>query len=265
MISIKTKEEIEVMRQGGMILRNIMDELEKEVKEGLEGSYLEKRVQGLIAKEGGKCSFKNQDGFPSCLCFSINEEIVHGLPNKIVKSGDILSLDLGIYFPLSKFVSGNIDYKNYPNLRDGFHTDMARTFLIGEVDLETQRLVRVTKKALKRGIKKVRPGITFGDLGETIERYVIKQGFDVVRELCGHGIGKNLHEAPDVLNFGERHSGETIKQGMVFCIEPMVSMGDARIKKGKDGFSYVTKDNSLSAHFEHMIAVTKDGSIVLTE
>lgn len=265
MISIKTKEEIEVMRQGGIILRDIMNELEKEVKEGLEGNYLEKKVQGLIAKAGGKCSFKNQDGFPSCLCFSINEEIVHGLPNKTVKNGDILSLDLGIYFPLSKFVSGKIDCTKYPNLKEGFHTDMARTFLIGEVDLEIQRLVKVTKKSLKRGIKKIRPGITFGDLGETIERYVIKQGFDVVRELCGHGIGKDLHEAPDVLNFGERHTKETIKEGMVFCIEPMVSMGDSRIKKGKDGFSYITKDGSLSAHFEHMIAVTKDGSIVLTE
>jgi len=265
MIPIKTKEEIEVMRKGGMILKSIMDELEKDVKEGIEGSYLEKKAQGLISKAGGKCSFKNQDGFPSCICFSINEEIVHGVPNKTAKNGDILSLDLGIYFPLNKFVSGAIDFKNYPNLRDGFHTDMARTFLIGEVDLEVQRLVRVTKKALKRGIKKVRPGITFGDLGETIERYVTKQGFDVIRELCGHGIGRNLHEAPDVLNFGERHSKETIKEGMVFCIEPMVSMGDVKIKKGKDNHSYITKDGSLCAHFEHMIAVTKNGSIVLTE
>ncbi|MDD3292945.1 MAG: type I methionyl aminopeptidase [Candidatus Pacebacteria bacterium] len=265
MIAIKTKEEIQVMKQGGMILANVMDELEREVKIGVSGDYLEKKAQELITKAGGKCNFKGQDGFPSCLCFSINQEIVHGLPNKIAKDGDILSLDLGIFFPLSKFISGKIDEKKYPNLKNGLHTDMARTFLIGEVDLEIQRLVRVTKKALKRGIKKVRPGVTFGDIGETIERYVVKQGFDVVRELCGHGIGKDLHEEPDVLNFGERHSGSVLKEGMVFCIEPMVSIGDTRIKKGKDGYSYITKDNSFCAHFEHMIAVTKDGSVILTE
>lgn len=265
MISIKTKEEIEVMRAGGKILKEIMDELEKEVNIGIKGEYLEKKAQSLISKAGGKCSFKNQDGFPSCLCFSINEEIVHGLPNKTVKDGDILSLDLGIFFPLNKFISNKIDEKKYPNLKNGFHTDMARTFLIGEVDLEIQRLVRVTKKALKRGIKKARPGITFGDIGETIERYVTKQNFNIVRELCGHGIGAKLHEEPDVLNFGERHTRETLKEGMVFCIEPMISIGDHRIKKGKDGFSYLTKDNSICAHFEHTIAITKQGSIVLTE
>jgi methionyl aminopeptidase len=265
MIPIKTKQEIQVMKKGGMILASIIDELEKEIKVGIEGAYLEKRAQGLIAKAGGKCSFKGQDGFPSCLCFSINEEIVHGIPNKTAKAGDILTLDLGIFFPLNKFISGNINEKEYPNLKNGFHTDMAKTFLVGEVDLETQRLVRITKKALKRGIKKVRPGVTFGDIGETIERYVTKQGFDVVRELCGHGIGKNLHEEPDVLNFGDRHSREIVKEGMVFCIEPMVCLGDSRIKKGKDGYSYITKDGSLCAHFEHMVAVTKDGSITLTE
>jgi methionyl aminopeptidase len=265
MIPIKTKQEIQAMKKGGMILANIMDELEREIKVGIEGNYLEKKAQGLIAKAGGKCSFKGQDGFPSCLCFSINDEIVHGIPNKTAKDGDILSLDLGIFFPLEKFVSGKINNQEYPNLRNGFHTDMAKTFLIGEVDVETQRLVRVTKKSLKRGIKKVRPGVTFGDIGETIERYVAKQGFDVVRELCGHGIGRDLHEKPDVLNFGERHSKEIVKEGMVFCIEPMVCVGDSRIKKGKDGYSFITKDNSLCAHFEHMVAVTKDGAITLTE
>lgn len=253
------------MKKGGLILAQTLEELGKEVKIGVIGEYLEKKAQGLIAKHGGKCSFKGQDGFPSCLCFSINEEIVHGIPdNRTVKDGDILTLDLGIYFPLSKFISGKIDEKKYPNIKNGFHTDMAKTFLIGDVDPEIQRLVRITKKTLKRGIKKVRPGITFGDLGETIERYATNQGFNVVRELCGHGIGKNLHEEPDVLNFGERHSGDIIKEGMVFCIEPMLCTGDSRIKKSKN-YSYITKDNSYSAHFEHMVAVTNNGSIVLTE
>ena len=265
MIPIKTKEEIQIMKMGGKILKDIMDELEKDVCVGVRGDYLEKKAQSLINKAGGKCSFKGQDGFPSCLCFSINEEIVHGIPNKTALNGDVLSLDLGVFFPLNKFISNKIDEKKCPNLKNGFHTDMARTFLIGEVDLEIQRLVRVTKKSLKRGIKKARPGVTFGDIGETIERYVVKQNFNVVRELCGHGIGAKLHEEPDVLNFGERHSGEVLKEGMVFCIEPMVSIGDHRIKKGKDGHSYITKDNSICAHFEHMIAITKQGSITLTE
>jgi methionyl aminopeptidase len=266
MIPIKTAEEIEIMGKGGRILAGILEELGKEVKIGLKGRDLESKAERLIAKSGGKCSFKNQDGFPSCLCFSINEEIVHGVPGqRALKSGDILTLDLGIFFPLEKFISGKIDSKKYPNLRSGFHTDMAKTFLVGEVDPEIQRLVRVTKKALKRGIKKTRPGNTFGDVGETIERYVESQGFKVVRDLCGHGIGKNLHEEPDVMNFGERHSQKVLRPGMVFCIEPMVCLGDCRTKKGKDGHSYVTKDNSPCAHFEHMVAVVNGGSLVLTE
>lgn len=266
MIPIKTAEEIEVMRKGGRILAGILEELGKEVKIGLRGRDLEKKAEQLIAKSGGQCNFKNQDGFPSCLCFSVNEEIVHGLPKeRDLKNGDILTLDLGIFFPLGKFVSGKIDTKKYSNLKNGFHTDMAKTFLVGEVDPEVQRLVRVTKKALKRAIKKTRPGNTFGDVGETIERYVESQGFKVVRDLCGHGIGKDLHEEPDVMNFGERHSQKALKEGMVFCIEPMVCAGDCRTKKGEDGYSYITRDRSFCAHFEHMVAVIKDGSLVLTE
>ncbi|HPD19803.1 MAG TPA: type I methionyl aminopeptidase [Candidatus Pacearchaeota archaeon] len=263
MIPIKTDEEIEVMRRGGEVLAEILEELGKEIKVGIRGKDLESRAEQLIIKSGGKCNFKGQDGFPSCLCFSVNEEIVHGVPGeRALKNGDIVTLDLGIFFPLEKFFSGKIDLSKYPNLKNGFHTDMAKTFLVGEVDLEIQRLVKVTKKALKRAIKKVRPDNTFGDIGETIERYVESQGFSVVRELCGHGIGKNLHEEPDVMNFGERHSGEVLRPGMVFCIEPMVCAGDSRIKK--EGHSYITKDGSLCAHFEQMVAVVKEGVLVLT-
>ena len=142
---------------------------------------------------------------------------------------------------------------------------MAITYPVGNVPMEVLRLLRVTKKALKRGISKVRPGITFGDLGETIERYSEKQGFGVVQDLCGHGIGADLHEDPDVLNYGQRHKGREIKEGMVFCIEPMLTMGDYEIKRAKNGKTFVTMDNSLSAHFEAMVAVTRDGARVLTE
>jgi len=255
MISIKTPEEIEIMAEGGKILAKIMKELEKNIRPGITTKELERLAESLILKSGGKCSFKgykDSDGYsaipyPTCLCTSINEEIVHAIPSeRILKEGDIISLDLGIFFK-------------------GFHTDMAITVPVGKVLPEVQRLIRVTKKALKLAIKKVKPGNTFGDIGNTIQRYVESQGFNVIRELCGHGIGRELHEEPQILNYGKRNTGEKIKEGMVFCIEPMVSMGDWHIKRGKDGFGYQTADGSLSAHFEHMVAVTKDGYKVLTK
>jgi methionyl aminopeptidase len=263
MISIKTEKEIKAMRQGGKILADILDVLGQMVIPGARSEDIEREAEKLIRQANGKCNFKGQDGFPSCLCFSVNDEIVHGEPkNKVLKEGDIVSLDLGIFFSLDVFVK-EADSKDYPNLKNGFHTDMARTYLVGEVDPEVQRLVRATKKALKRGIKKVKPGVTFGDIGETIERYIAGQGFGIVRDLCGHGIGKELHENPEIPNYGARHSGEKLKPGMVFCIEPMFTMGDGKIKKKE--FAYVSEDGSIAAHFEDMVAVTKDGAIVLTD
>ena len=262
MITIKTKEEIEVMAKGGKILKSIVDELGSHVAVGVSGLELEKMAEEMIKKNGGGFSFKGQDGFPSCLCFSINEEIVHGIPDsRVLKNGDIVTLDLGIFFPLEKFVS-EIDETKYPNLKKGFHTDMARTYLVGDVDPEIQRLVKATKKALKRGISKVRVGNSFGELGEAICKFSEQQGFSAVRNLCGHGIGAKLHEDPDVLNYGKKSWGDIMEEGMVFCIEPMLSIGSYKIKKR--GMAFVTEDNSLSAHFEDMVAVTKSGVRVLT-
>ena len=247
MIPIKSEEEIEIMAKGGKILAKVIKELEKKVKPGITTKELDMVAETLILKSGGKPSFRGYEGYPATLCTSINEEIVHAVPSdRVLKEGDIISLDLGIFFK-------------------GFHTDMAITLAVGKIFPETQRLIRVTKKALKRGIKKVRPGNTFGDIGNTIQRYVEDQGFNVVRELCGHGIGKELHEEPQILNYGKRHSGQEIKEGMTFCLEPMVTVGDYRVKKGKDNYSYETKDGSLSCHFEHTVVVTKDGCEVLTE
>ena len=247
MISIKTKEEIALMAEGGKILAKIVKELAKKVQPGIKTRQLEKIAEKLILESGGKCSFKGYEKYPFCLCTSINEEIVHALPSdRKLKEGDIISLDLGILYK-------------------GFHTDMAITLPVGKLIPEAQRLIRVTKKSLKRGIKKVRPGNTFGDIGNTIQRYVESQGFNVVRDLCGHGIGRELHEEPQILNYGKRHKGEKIKEGMVFCIEPMVTMGDWHIKKTQDGYGWTTKDGFLSCHFEHTIAVTKEGCQVLTE
>lgn len=247
MITIKTKEEIGIMREGGKILACITSELEKEVKPGVTTEYLNKVAEDLVFKYKAKPSFKGYDNFPAVVCTSINEEVVHFPPSgRVLKEGDIIVLDLGI------------KYK-------GFHSDMAVTVPVGDkVDFEALRLVKVTKKALKRGIKKSKVGNTFGDIGNTVQRYVESQGFNVVRDLCGHGIGRELHEDPQILNYGKRKTGDAIKEGMVFCIEPITTMGDWHVLKTKNG-GYKTKDNSLSAHFEHTIAITEKGTEILTE
>ena len=216
MIITKTSEEIKIMAEGGKILAVIIKELEKEIKPGIETRELDRLAEGLILKYKGKCSFKGYDNFPACLCTSINEEIVHSVPSsRTLKGGDIITLDLGIFYK-------------------GFHADMAVTLPVGKVEPETQRLIKVTKKALKRGIKKIRPENTVGDIGNTIQRYVEDQGFNVVKNLCGHGIGKKLHEDPQIFNFGKRHKGEKLKEGMIICLEPMVTAGDYHLKNAKD-------------------------------
>jgi len=247
MIPIKTKEEIETMRQGGQILAKIMRELKTEAQPGVTTQELDKLAQELIFNSGVQPAFKNYRGFPAALCVSINEQIVHGLPSsRVLKDGDILSLDLGIVYK-------------------GFNTDMAVTLPIGSIDPEVGRLIRVTKKALKRAIARTKPGKTIGDIGHAVQRYIEDQDFNIIRELCGHGIGKKLHEKPDIPNLGKRHKGEALKSGMVLAIEPMATMGQPGIKKGPDGFCYQTADKSISAHFEHTIAVTERGPKVLTE
>jgi methionyl aminopeptidase len=181
-------------------------------------------------------------------CISINEEVVHGVPSakRVVKDGDLVSLDVGMVYK-------------------GFHSDMASTVAVGSVAPEMRRLMKVAKKALKFGIKKARPGNTFGDVGETIERYVESQGFHVVRDLCGHGIGRNLHEDPQIMNFGRRHKGGVIKEGMTFCIEPMITAGDPEIALAANKQTYVIKDGSWASHSEHTLAVYEDRCHILTK
>ena len=251
MITIKTPEEIKIMTEGGRILAGIMEELKKDIKIGITTKELDKTAESLVFKYGAKCSFKGYQNYPTCLCTSINEEIVHAVPSeRKLKEGDIISLDLGIFYK-------------------GFHNDMAITIPVrGSVfdnfNPEALRLIWVTKKALQEGIKKIKPKNTFGDIGNAIQKYVESQGFNVVRDLCGHGIGKRIHEEPQILNYGKKGNGPEIKEGMVFCLEPMVTMGDYKIQKTKDGYGFVTVDGSLSAHFEHTIAVTKDRAKILT-
>ncbi|MBI3631409.1 MAG: type I methionyl aminopeptidase [Candidatus Staskawiczbacteria bacterium] len=247
MIKLKSKEEIQIMAEGGRILATVLKQIEKMVKPGISTLELDRATEALILKHGAIPAFKGYEGFPYSLCASVNEIIVHGFPSaRILKEGDIIGLDLGV-------------------LHKGYNTDMAVTVPVGNISFEAKRLIMVTKKALKRGIKKVRAGVAIGDVGNTIQRYVEDQGLGVVHDLCGHGIGKDVHEDPRIPNFGVRHKGEVLEEGMVICIEPMVTIGDWRIKIAKDGYGYATKDGSLGAHFEHTMAVTKDGARVLTE
>lgn len=267
MISIKTKKEIEIMAEGGKVLAGIMEELEKRVEPGISTRELDKVAEDLVLKYGGKCSFKDynvaddsapEKAYPACLCTSINDEIVHAVPSsRKLKEGDIISLDIGMFYK-------------------GFHTDMAKTFPVGKIESENQRLIDVTEKALEIGIEKVKPGNKIGDISRAVQKYVESRGLGVVRELCGHGIGKELHEAPEILNsvsFDKetvdkvKFSGDAnviLKEGMVLCIEPMVTVGNWRLKKSRDEHGWITKDGSLSCHFEHTIAVVKNGYRILT-
>jgi len=247
MIFIKTPKEIEIMAEGGKILAEIIRKLKEAAKPGIVTKELNKLAEELVFRFKVKPAFLGHNNFPAVLCTSINEVIVHGVPSDyVLKEGDILSLDFGII------------HKRY-------YADMAITVPIGEISPEAARLIRITRKALNIAIKKARPGNTVGDIGNTIQRYITKRGFNVVKELCGHGIGKELHEEPEILNYGRRKKGPELEEGMVLCLEPMAAVGSAKIKKARDGFGLQTIDGSLSAHFEHMIAITKSGSRVLTE
>jgi len=242
MINLKTKEEIALMSQGGKKLSSIMEKLKESALEGVETKKLNEIAERLIEKEGGKPSFKGYKGFPAALCTSVNNIVVHGIPSSYrLKEGDLLSLDLGMLYK-------------------GFHTDMAITFPIGEVDQETLRLVRVTKKALKLAVKKSRVGNTLGDVGETIERYIRRRGFFIVEGLCGHGIGREVHEDPQIPNTGKRGRGLKIEEGMTFCIEPMVSINKGLAKETEEGF--VTEKKS--AHFEYTLAIVEGKAKILT-
>ena len=259
MIQVKTYKEIEIMKEGGKILAEILMELSGAVKPGITTNDLEKLARELVLSYGVKPSFLGYNGYPAALCTSVNDEIVHGVPSdRILKNGDLLKLDMGV-------------------LHKGFHTDSAVTVVVGEDDNEKSasaqnelwrdkgRLINVTKTALDIGISKAKVGNTLGDIGSAIQRYVEENGFNVARDLVGHGIGKKLHEEPQVLNYGKEGIGPELIEGMVIAIEPMVVTGSWKIKNNKDGLCFVTKDGGLAAHFEHTVAVTKGGPEILTK
>ena len=253
-ITIKTKEEIEILREGGRILAEVLRELEKLAKPGVSTGFLNERAKEIIIAKGARPSFEGYQSsfsdkpYPAAICASLNEVVVHGLPSEkaVLKDGDILKLDLGV------------EYKK-------LFTDAAITIGIGEISKEKQKLIDVTKRALDLAIDEVRPGNHIGDIGFAIENYIEGNGFYVIEILVGHGVGYDVHEEPNIPNYGKRDSGPILKPGMVLAIEPMAALKGGEVKLSKDGFGYETLGGSLSAHFEHTMAVTDDGHLVLTE
>lgn len=252
MIPIKNEKEIEIMRQAGQILSGVMKKIVPHICRDVSTLELDQLAEKLIYQVGAKSGFKGHGDkkkvYPATLCTSINEQVVHTIPkrNKFLKDGDIIGLDCGV------------KYK-------GYYSDMAITVAVGKILPKTQELIKITKGALELAIKNIKEGVYLGDISNLIQLFVEKKGFSVVRQLSGHGIGKELHEKPTILNYGKKGTGPVLKAGMVLAFEPMVNIGDWPVKTLKDCWTIVTEDGSLSAHFEHTILVTKKGSEVLTK
>ena len=252
MIKIKTPQEIETMRQGGEILVRVLSEVSAEVKPGVSLRQLDDLAEKLIIGFNARPSFKgykpagSKKAFPAALCVSLNHEVVHGVPDdRILKNGDIVSLDLGVFY-------------------QGYHTDSAVTVGVGKISDEAKRLIYVTRGSLDLAVDMCEPGIYWGDVASEIQKYIEEAGFSVVKELTGHGVGRDLQEDPFLANYGRKGDDPLLKEGMVIAIEPMVAMGKSQVENGIDGFVYQTRDKSLSAHFEHTIAITKSGAKILT-
>lgn len=247
-IMIKTTQEIEKMRRSGQVVREVLEHVRKFVKAGTTTQELENVAAAKMKELSATPAFKGYHGYPCVLCTSVNEEVVHGIPSakRVLKDGDIVSIDTGV-------------------ILDGYYGDSATTVAVGaKIPERTRKLLEVTEASLKRGIKAVRPGATLGDVGAAVQEVVEAEGFSVVRDFVGHGIGTKLHEDPQVPNFGRRGQGQKLREGMVIAIEPMVNAGGPDVQVLSDGWTAVTQDGSLSAHFEHTVAVTAQGAEILT-
>ena len=246
-ISIKTPEEIQILREAGKILSVVINEVKRSLKSGITTREVDQRVEKLILAQMVKSAFKGYRGFPGCACLSINDEVVHGIPgDRILQDGDIVSLDVGIIYK-------------------GYYSDTAVTVAIGNIRPELQKLLNVTLESLFKGIEQARVNNHLSDISYAIQKYVEANNYSVVKEFVGHGIGKQLHEDPEIPNFGLPHQGPLIKEGMVFAIEPMVNLGAGQTKILDDGWTVVTKDGKPSAHFEHSVVIGKDGPEILTK
>lgn len=246
MIHYKTSEEVDKIKQSADILGRAHGEIAKHVRKGVKTSFLDKVAEEFIRDHGGVPSFKGYNGFPSSLCISVNEVVVHGFPSEYeLKDGDIISVDCGVF-------------------HQGFHSDSAYTYPIGEVPPSVLALLSATKDSLYLGIEQAVFGNRVGDIGHAIQKFVEANGYTVVRELVGHGLGRKLHEAPEVPNYGKKGSGPLLKQGMVIAIEPMINLGTRNIVQEKDGWTIRTADRKPSAHYEHTVAIFEDRTEVLT-
>ena len=245
-IIIKSEREIALMRQAGRIVATVLDILMKQVKPGMKTKELDLIAGREVERLGGKPSFKGYRGFPANLCVSVNNEIVHGIPgDRVLHQGDIVSLDMGATFK-------------------GFQGDSAVTVGVGKISSEARELMATTESVLQAGIAAARSGARLGDISATIQNYAESHGYSVVREYTGHGIGRELHEEPQIPNFGQPGTGPVLKKGMTLALEPMVNLGDWRTRVGDDQWTVLTADGSLSAHFEHTIAITDGEAEILT-
>jgi methionyl aminopeptidase len=245
-IHLKTPKEIELIRESGRIAAQTLQMLEKAIVPGVTTRELDKMTEEFIRKHKATPSFKGYHGFPSSVCCSVNDQVVHGVPNaKKLKERDIITLDVGVY-------------------KNGYHGDSAITVAVGNISTEAQQLMKVTKEALYLGIQQAHVGARLGDIGYAIQSLAQRYGYGVVQEYTGHGVGRELHEAPHVLHYGKANTGLRLKAGMVFTIEPMLTAGSREIKVKKDGWTAVTKDKSLCAQFEHTIVITAQGPEILT-
>lgn len=248
MIVLKTGREIKIMREACRISAGALKIAGEAVEPGVTTAEIDEIAEKYILKEGGVPNFKNYQGYPATACISINNEVIHGIPSKrrVIKAGDIVSIDLGAKF-------------------DGYNGDNAATFACGEISDEAKRLIDTTRESLYKGIAAAVVGGRIGDIGHAVQTYAEERGFSVVREFVGHGVGTDLHESPEVPNFGTKGRGIRLMPGMTIAIEPMINSGKQNVKIMPDGWTVLTTDGSLSAHFEHTIAITPDGPQILTK
>lgn len=247
MVVLKTGRELKIMREACRISAGALKLVGSAVEPGVTTAELDRLAEQYIRSQGAVPNFKNYQGYPATACISINNEVIHGIPSKARKiaPGDIVSVDLGAKF-------------------EGYHGDNAATFACGDISAEAKRLMDATRESLYEGIKAARSGGRIGDISSAVQQYVEARGFSVVRQFVGHGIGTNLHEAPEVPNFGTKGRGIRLLPGMTLAIEPMVNIGNPDVKVMPDGWTVLTKDGSLSAHFEHTIVITPDGPQIMT-
>lgn len=247
MIICKTPREIEIMREAGRIVALTHQELKKHIVPGITTKELDKMAEAFIRKHDANPSFKGYNGFTGSICASVNEELVHGIPgNRVLNNGDIISIDIGAEY-------------------NGYHGDSAWTYAVGSIDEETQRLLDVTEESLYKGLNEAKPGDRLSNISHAIQTYVEANGFSVVREYVGHGIGQDLHEDPQIPHYGPPNKGPRLKPGMVLAVEPMVNAGSRYVKTLADDWTVVTVDGRMCAHFEHTIAITEAGFEILTK